>query len=67
MAERERRAARLAFRTLLPFGLLMPVLALLIGWIVNRTLAPLERAGTASAAPRADATEPLAVPGCPTK
>jgi two-component system OmpR family sensor kinase len=41
MSERERRAARLALRTLWPFALLMPVLALLIGWIVNRSLGPM--------------------------
>ncbi len=38
---REQRAARLALRTLAPFGVLMPVLALLIWWIVGRSLRPL--------------------------
>ena len=65
MAERERRAARLAFRTLLPFGLLMPVLALLIGWIVNRTLAPLNELALRLRRREPMATEPLAVRGVP--
>ena len=39
---REARAARLALRTLAPFGVLMPVLALLIWWIVGRSLEPLK-------------------------
>ncbi|NJD32604.1 MAG: HAMP domain-containing protein [Gammaproteobacteria bacterium] len=38
---REQRAARLALRTLAPFGVLMPALALLIWWIVGRSLRPL--------------------------
>ena len=67
MAERERRAARLAFRTLLPFGLLMPVLALLIGWIVNRTLAPLNELALRLRRREPMATEPLAVRASPTK
>jgi len=39
---REQRAARLALRTLAPFGVLMPVLALLVWWIVGRSLRPLD-------------------------
>jgi two-component system OmpR family sensor kinase len=65
MGERERRAARLAFRTLLPFGLLMPVLALLIGWIVNRTLTPLNELAARLRGREPTATEPIAVAGVP--
>ena len=65
LGERERRAARLAFRTLLPFGLLMPVLALLIGWIVNRTLTPLNELALRLRRREPMATEPLAVQGVP--
>jgi len=65
MGERERRAARLAFRTLMPFGLLMPVLALLIGWIVNRTLAPLNELALRLRRREPMASEPLAVQGVP--
>jgi two-component system OmpR family sensor kinase len=65
LGERERRAARLAFRTLLPFGLLMPVLALLIGWIVNRTLAPLNELAARLRGREPTATEPVAVAGLP--
>jgi two-component system, OmpR family, sensor kinase len=38
---REERAARLAMNILAPFGVLMPALALLIWWIVGRSLEPL--------------------------
>ena len=38
LAVRESRAARLALRTLAPFGVLMPALALLFWWIVGRAL-----------------------------
>ncbi len=38
---REERAARLALSTLKPFGVLVPVLALLIWWIVGWSLRPL--------------------------
>ena len=65
MGERERRAARLAFRTLMPFGLLMPVLALLIGWIVNRTLTPLNELAARLRGREPMATEPVAVAGVP--
>jgi signal transduction histidine kinase len=65
MAERERRAARLAFRTLLPFGLLMPVLALLIGWIVNRSLSPLNELAVRLRHREPMATEPVAAEGVP--
>jgi two-component system OmpR family sensor kinase len=65
MAERERRAARLAFRTLLPFGVLMPVLALLVGWIVNRSLAPLNELALRLRRREPMATEPVAAEGVP--
>jgi two-component system OmpR family sensor kinase len=65
MVERERRAARLAFRTLLPFGVLMPVLALLIGWIVNRSLSPLNELALRLRRREPMATEPVAAQGLP--
>jgi len=65
MVEREQRAARLAFRTLLPFGLLMPVLALLIGWIVNRSLAPLGELALRLRDRQPDAFEALTTAGLP--
>jgi signal transduction histidine kinase len=65
MAERERRAARLAFRTLLPFVVLMPVLALLIGWIVNRSLSPLNELALRLRRREPMATEPVAAQGVP--
>jgi two-component system OmpR family sensor kinase len=62
---REERAARLALRTLAPFGVLMPALALLIWWIVGRSLRPLgELAGSVRARSPA-ALEALPTGGLP--
>jgi len=54
---REERAARLALRTLAPFGVLIPALALLIWWIVGRALQPLGEA-TKDAAVADDGGQP---------
>jgi two-component system OmpR family sensor kinase len=62
---REARAARLALRTLAPFGVLMPVLALLIWWIVGRSLEPLKTVTRLVEARRPDTLEPLPVAGLP--
>src|SRR6202008_1617449 len=43
MSERGQRAAQLALRTLAPFALLLPALALLIWLAVGHSLRPLER------------------------
>lgn len=40
MQVRQERAARLALRTILPFAVLVPALALLIAWIVGRAVRP---------------------------
>jgi two-component system OmpR family sensor kinase len=40
MDVRERRAARIALRSLLPFAVLVPALSLLVAWIVARTVRP---------------------------
>jgi two-component system OmpR family sensor kinase len=62
---REDRAARLALRTLAPFGVLMPALAALIWWIVGRSLQPLgELAGSVRARSPA-ALAPLPTAGLP--
>ena len=65
LAVREARAARLALRTLAPFGVLMPVLALLVWWIVGRSLEPLKTVTRLVEARRADALEPLSAAGLP--
>jgi two-component system OmpR family sensor kinase len=62
---REERAARLAIRTLAPFGLLMPALALLVWWIVGRSLRPLDALADSVRVRRPDALEPLSLAGVP--
>lgn len=57
LAVRTRMAAHFAFRSLLPYLLLFPAIALLVWWIVGRALAPL---GELSRAVRERAPEALA-------
>lgn len=59
MSVREQRAAQLALRTLAPFALLLPVLALLIWVAVGQALRPLERLTGLVKARRVNALEPL--------
>lgn len=59
MSVREQRAAQLALRTLVPFALLLPVLALLIWLAVGRALRPLERLTGLVKARQVNALEPL--------
>jgi len=59
MSVREKRAAELALRTLAPFALLLPVLALLIWLAVGQALRPLERLTALLKARRVNALEPL--------
>jgi two-component system OmpR family sensor kinase len=65
LAVRESRAARLALRTLAPFGVLMPVLALLVWWIVGRALEPLRTVTGRVASRRPGTFEPLSQTGLP--
>jgi two-component system OmpR family sensor kinase len=62
---REQRAARLALRTLAPFGVLMPVLALLVWWIVGRSLRPLDAVTGSVRARSPAALDPIATHGLP--
>ena len=62
---REQRAARLALRTLVPFGLLMPALALLVWWIVGRSLEPLKDLTGSVRARSPAALEPLPTAALP--
>jgi len=62
---REDRAARLALRTLAPIGLLMPALALLIWWIVGRSLRPLGALAGSVRARSPAALDPLSTGGLP--
>jgi two-component system, OmpR family, sensor kinase len=59
MKVREQRAAQLALRTLEPFALLLPVLALLIWLAVGHALKPLGRLTTLVKARRVNDLEPL--------
>ncbi|HQR48981.1 MAG TPA: ATP-binding protein [Steroidobacteraceae bacterium] len=56
---REERAARLALSTLKPFGVLVPVLALLIWWIVGWSLRPLGALADSVRARSPSALDPL--------
>jgi two-component system OmpR family sensor kinase len=65
MNVRESRAAQFALRSLQPFALVLPVLALLIVWIVRHSLRPVGEFSNAVRARRPDALEPLADTGLP--
>ena len=60
MSVRRQEAAQLALRTLAPFGLLMPILGLLVWLAVGHALQPLQRLAKAVKARRVNALEPLA-------
>lgn len=62
---REQRAAQLALRTLAPFGVLMPALALLVWWIVGRSLQPLGALAGSVRARNPSALDPLPTVGLP--
>lgn len=65
MDVRERQAARLAWRTLQPFAFLVPALALLIAWIVRRSVAPVREFSAALRTRRPDALDPVSAGGLP--
>jgi two-component system OmpR family sensor kinase len=67
MRVREHLAAQQAFRTLLPFTLLIPVLGVLIWAIVGRGLQPLDAVARAVGERSATALAPLADTGLPTE
>lgn len=62
---RERRAAQLAWRTLQPFALLLPALAVLIVWIVARLTRPVRDFSAALRSRSPGALEPLSMAGLP--
>ena len=65
MDVREQRAARLALKTILPFAILVPALALLVAWIVGRSVRPVRRFADALRARRPDDFTPVALEGLP--
>lgn len=62
---RTARARALAVRAVLPFALLTPLLMLAVWWVINRSLAPIERARRQVAQRAADDFSPLADEGLP--
>lgn len=65
LSARTARARALALRAVLPFSLLTPLLMLAVWWIINRSLAPIERARRQVANRAADDFSPLAEGGLP--
>jgi len=59
MGAREQRAARLALRAVAPFALLLPALALLIVWIVGRSVRPVREFASVLRSRRPEALEPV--------
>ncbi len=43
LAVRQRLASRLALHTVMPIAVMLPVLMIVVGWVVSRSLAPVER------------------------
>ncbi|HEX7374254.1 MAG TPA: ATP-binding protein [Steroidobacteraceae bacterium] len=65
MNVREQRAAHLAARTVMPFALLIPALALLIVWLVRRSVAPVQHFADSLRLRAPDAPGPLPDAGLP--
>ena len=65
MRVRKDQAARLALRTLLPFALLLPVLAAIIALVVRRSLDPLEKLAHTMRSRAPTMLDPLPVAGLP--
>ena len=65
MNVREQRAAHFALRTIAPFALLLPALALLIVWIVGRAVRPVRRFAAVLRSRDRGALEPLDGAGLP--
>ena len=59
LSARTARAEALAVKALLPFALLTPLLMLAVWWVINRSLAPIERARRQVALRAADDFSPL--------
>lgn len=65
MSVRQRMAGSLALRTALPILLLAPLLMLLVGWVVSRSLAPVARVQRQVAQRQADDLTEVAETGLP--
>jgi two-component system OmpR family sensor kinase len=62
---RQARARRLALRAALPVALLGPLLMMAVGWLISRSLAPVERMRRQVATRPADDLSPLPAAGLP--
>jgi two-component system, OmpR family, sensor kinase len=62
---RQGRARALALRAVLPIALLAPLLMMAVGWLINRSLAPVERMRRQVAGRAADDLSPLPDAGLP--
>ena len=62
---RERLASRLALRTVTPIALMLPALMLIVGWVVSRSLAPVERVRAQLAKRAAEDLSPVGEGGLP--
>jgi two-component system OmpR family sensor kinase len=62
---RERLASRLALRTVTPIALMLPILMLVVGWVVSRSLAPVERVRAQLAKRAAEDLSPVGEGGLP--
>ena len=60
LSARAARAQALALKAILPFALLTPLLMLAVWWVINRSLAPIERARGQLSLRAADDFSPLA-------
>ena len=67
LGARSARAEALALRAVLPFLALTPLLMLAVWWVINRALAPIERARQQVAQRAADDLSPLADAGLPSE
>lgn len=67
LGARSARAEALAVRAVLPFLALTPLLMLAVWWVINRALAPIERARQQVAQRAADDLSPLADAGLPSE
>ncbi len=67
LGARSARAEALALRAVLPFLALTPLLMLAVWWVINRALAPIERARQQVARRAADDLSPLADAGLPSE
>lgn len=67
MAVRQRMAGQLAWRTVLPTALMLPLLALIVWWVVSRSLKPVDRVRRQLADRAAQDLAPVTEPDLPSE